>query len=593
MNDILQTILERAEHRHEERGDSSEFLAILAQQATDELRLSALTLWAQTAESFNVVVSTDATPDMHPDDEPSTAPGTGRVAVLPDSTLDGNDSGRRLQTSVSVARAVRLILRATEGTVPVNHDLLLQLTDIFADLHRRNMLDNFVTRSQTEDAWQTLIAHLHGSLDNRVIANTIATDAAPLLTASRIGVGRREGRHWKIVATSGVSQPNERSDAIRQLISTIQSTAMKTTETATDDGCRIAHPLHPDQSWSETEWAIVLESDTKITIDGPMRRFFQHAALALTNSTASQRKTPARLLRSGLRTFTQPSSLSALVGVCALAFALVFLETELRIEAYGELVPTQRNYMFAPEDGIITELNVEDGSPVLETDILCTLTNEELNVQQETIAGELAETNARLTAIDALRTGNRAEAAETRLLSAEQAELDERVRSLEKQWTILSERIALLEITSRIPGNVYGDRLRQLLYQRPVARGQYLFEIANPAGGWQLELRVPESDVRYVLTASQQTEQQPDVTFSLKTSPEVVRETWLLSLGASTDVDTNGELSTLAIATVNGDELNSERPGTGVVARIHCGKRSIGFVWFRQVIEFVQRHTWL
>ena len=85
----------------------------------------------------------------------------------------------------------------------------------------------------------------------------------------------------------------------------------------------------------------------------------------------------------------------------------------------------------------------------------------------------------------------------------------------------------------------------------------------------------------------------PNVTFSLKTSPEAIRQTSLVTLGASTDVDHNGELSTLAIADLTDVELNNERPGAGVVARIHCGKRSIAFVWFRQVIEFVQRHTWL
>ena len=198
MNNILQTILERAEHRHEEHSDGSGFLATLAQQVTDDLRLSALTLWAQTANLFKVVVSTATNPDERPGTESSIASGTGSVTVVSPLPTDENNSGRQLQTSVPVARDIRLIVRATEGTAPVNHDILLQLSDIFADLHRRNMLDELLASSLSDGAWQTLIAHLHNGLDSRVIANTIATDATPLLSASRIAVGRRYGRLWKI-----------------------------------------------------------------------------------------------------------------------------------------------------------------------------------------------------------------------------------------------------------------------------------------------------------------------------------------------------------------------------------------------------------
>ncbi len=593
MNDILQTILERAEHRHELSGERSGFLMTLAQQATDDLRLSALTLWSQAADSFHVIASTETTPDECPGNESGLASGPGRVTVVPLPPSSKHDSRRQLQTSVPVGGDIQLILRAKEGPVSVDHDVLLELSDIFADLHRRNMLDELAARSGSEGAWQTLITQLHSSLDSRIIANTIATDAAALFQASRIAVGQRQGRHWNIVATTGVSQPNERSDAVRQLVSSIQSASWGNQEPATDGRSRVVHPLHPDDDWPKAGWAVVIESDKPIPNNAEAERFLRHASLALANSTASERRTAGTLLRTGMRKLAQPRGLSVILTLCALIAALMLLQTELRIEAYGELVPTQRSFVFAPDDGTITELNVEDGSSVAKSELMCVLTNEQLNIQQETIAGDLAAANARLAAIDALRTGSRSAPGEARLLSAEQAELDERVRSLEKQWTILTEQLELLQMASPGDGKVYGDRLRQTLYQRPVVRGQFLFEVANPSGGWQLELRVPEADIRYVLSACEGSDQIPNVTFTLETSPEVVRETSLVSLAASTDVDHNGELSTLGIADLADVELNAERPGAGVVAKIHCGKRSLGFVWFRQVIEFTQRHTWL
>ena len=40
---------------------------------------------------------------------------------------------------------------------------------------------------------------------------------------------------------------------------------------------------------------------------------------------------------------------------------------------------------------------------------------------------------------------------------------------------------------------------------------------------------------------------------------------------------------------INKDELEIEpSKGVGVSAKIDCGKRSLGYVWFHDVIEFVQ-----
>ena len=39
---------------------------------------------------------------------------------------------------------------------------------------------------------------------------------------------------------------------------------------------------------------------------------------------------------------------------------------------------------------------------------------------------------------------------------------------------------------------------------------------------------------------------------------------------------------------VNKDELPQLRPGASVVAKLHCGRESIGYVWFHDLIEFVQ-----
>ena len=41
---------------------------------------------------------------------------------------------------------------------------------------------------------------------------------------------------------------------------------------------------------------------------------------------------------------------------------------------------------------------------------------------------------------------------------------------------------------------------------------------------------------------------------------------------------------------VNKDQLPELRSGAGASARIHCGRHAIGYVWFRELIETVQRN---
>ncbi len=39
---------------------------------------------------------------------------------------------------------------------------------------------------------------------------------------------------------------------------------------------------------------------------------------------------------------------------------------------------------------------------------------------------------------------------------------------------------------------------------------------------------------------------------------------------------------------IDKSELPQLRPGASVVAKLHCGRRGVGYVWFHDLIEFVQ-----
>lgn len=176
----------------------------------------------------------------------------GEVRVLQRDKKSISIDSRHLLAGAVVAGDVRLVLDVVESQQNIDKNVLIQLADVFADLQRRRMLETHLLASQGESAWQAVIAQVHASLDSSVIANTIATDVAAILPCRRIAVGRRRGKRWDVIATTGVSQPNERSDAARQLSQSINAAATGDSNAA-DNQTSTVRSLCVSRDWGKAE----------------------------------------------------------------------------------------------------------------------------------------------------------------------------------------------------------------------------------------------------------------------------------------------------------------------------------------------------
>jgi hypothetical protein len=521
-----------------------------------------------------------------------------------------SDERQLIRAGAQVAGKLNVVVAVLCHHALAAEDLIGSVAEVVADLYRRRLLENQATTAQKSQQQLELISRLHKTLDLIVVINTMATDGALLTGARTISIAKRHGRHWSVKSATGVAAPNDRADATRRTCTAIASAYAADARCREDAGADdfeesdaaeaglVVRPLNEPASWKSATWAAVFDfsqdADPPAAVaDRTMDVLCHHGALALANcerySSGSFRSrfgaVTSRLLR--------PGSLFSVIALCVFAAMLFFVKRELRIEAYGELVPADRLFVFAPEDGTIENVSVKDGAAIDSNAQLCVLSNDNLQMQLEGLQGELSATTARLVAIEALK-GQPGSTGQDGLLSAEQLELNERSKSLQKQVVIMQERLATLTMTSRMNGRVYGDRLQELLTHRPVQRGQFLFEIADPVGAWQLELHVPELDIRHVLGASNQSgESLPAVNYALETSPEITRQAVLKSIASSTELQSDGRLSTLVLVDVGHEAFSEERPGTGVVAYIGCGQQRLGYVWFRKIIEFVQRNAWL
>jgi hypothetical protein len=156
---------------------------------------------------------------------------------------------------------------------------------------------------------------------------------------------------------------------------------------------------------------------------------------------------------------------------------------------------------------------------------------------------------------------------------------------------VLSQYRTDLAVTSPIAGRVTTWDVQQLLAARPVRRGQPLLAVADVSGPWELDVYVPDDQAGHVLAAQDELGPELEVSYILATEPGVTRLGRIKRMAQAVESDEAGQRTVLVRVQVDKASLPPLRPGATATARIHCGRRAIGYVWFRDVLEFVQTHV--
>ena len=168
------------------------------------------------------------------------------------------------------------------------------------------------------------------------------------------------------------------------------------------------------------------------------------------------------------------------------------------------------------------------------------------------------------------------------------AELQERVTFLTSRTEMLQRRIASLTLTAPIEGVVATwDPQRQLL-DRPVAAGNLLVTVIDETGPWRLEVKLPEVDAGPVLAAfhSEPEGKSLPVEYLLATHPEERYHGTLQSVAIRTENIDEQPMIHLII-TPDTNAMPPLRDGAEVRCKLDCGKRTLGYVVFRELVEFV------
>lgn len=292
-------------------------------------------------------------------------------------------------------------------------------------------------------------------------------------------------------------------------------------------------------------------------------------------------------------------SLAVIAGIAAAGTALAFVPWDYRVEGIGKTMPVTQQSVFAPWDGDIVEVFVEGGQEVTAGQPLVQLVSDDLREELVTAKNEVNQKNqVVVSAISLLHGAREKDSDENRneisRLLVEQLRAEHELRAAEERVRVLEDRIEKLTVRSPIDGIVATFKVKQKLQNRPVRRTETLLEVMDHTGDWQLELEVPEYRMGHMLKALERSKDHTlPVEYVLATAVETSYEAKVTKIATRTN-ETEEEGTIVEVyADIDPDTLPSRRIGAEVEAKINCGKRSLGYVLFGDVIEFVQRHFWL
>lgn len=289
-------------------------------------------------------------------------------------------------------------------------------------------------------------------------------------------------------------------------------------------------------------------------------------------------------------------SIVAAIVLTAVGMGLAFVPADYRVEGQGQLLPIERKEIFAPWDGEVVEVFVQSNERVDEGQPLLRLKNDDLRAKLLATENELNEKKKFLIATRAElhQAVNASDKDVIVRLSSKTLETQVQIVGLQEQLQVLQERVENLTVRSPITGTVATFQLDQLLRNRPVRRGEVLLQVMDENSRWHLELDVEDSRMGHVLKAMEaRGDKSLPVEYVLVSATEKSFTGEVESLATRTDIsEQQGNVVQMHVR-INDEEIPSRAFGAEVKAKINCGERSLFYVLFGDVVEFVQKHLWI
>jgi multidrug efflux pump subunit AcrA (membrane-fusion protein) len=513
---------------------------------------------------------------------------------------------------------------------------LLQICEFAGDFLKAGRLRHLSEKQTLWEQLETFTRSAHEKLDVRETAYTIANEGRRLIGCDRVSVAIKRGNRCPIESVSGQDTFDKRSN-VTVMLGRLAAAVVKTgedmwftgdtadmapqVETALDAYVDESHtkaiailpltePRDEEAKFAEDEepeparviGALIVEQmvDSR-TPDGFLQRVEvvrTHSSTALTNALHYEGLflMPLwRFLGKGTRLFrgrTLPKTLAVIALIVGALSVLCFYPAELKLEGEGHLRPKIRKYVWAEVEGEVQKVNVDHDQKVTKDEVLIVQRSQELETKIAAAEGDLHKYEAKLESARSELFDNK-DLTETdrRKTQSDVKEFSQALKSAQEQLKLLNEKKSKLEIRSPIDGRVVTWKVQDLL-NRPVSRGENLLEVADPTKDWELEVQMPEKRMGHIAEAATKSGGPLTVTFFLATNPSKEFTGKIEEIERSAEV--RGEEGNTVLIRVGFDQtalraaVSDPKIGASATAKVHCGKRALGYVWFHDLVDFVR-----
>jgi transcriptional regulator with GAF, ATPase, and Fis domain len=515
-------------------------------------------------------------------------------------------------------------------------NFLGQISKLFPRWHEQQDLRRLSNKETTWSTKMNFVTEVHRSIELKETTFALANEVRRLLNCDRVSVALWNGRKCKVDAISSQDKFDNRSNVVRKLGNVATNCVSADTPLwliGDTDGLapNLAKQVNEylDESHSRTFivvplldrpkvdsdqsdqtrrhlkakklGAMIIEffdtevSETQIAEDYKLATVQSELALANAERHTSIFMQPILQKVGWLQQLLfRDHRIKTLVGALLLLATILFLcffPKEHKMKIHGVLQPVLRRDIHTIAEGQMVKFYVDHGDWVKKGEKLFEQKSFNLDLQ-------ITDINRKINAAESEIKFNTIQMSKGRLNAEERATMPEKIKSLrnqqkdlEGQRDLLMARQEDLVVRSKIDGQVLTWDVKNRLEGKPFGANAYVLTVADIKGNWNLEMKIPEGKTGYISGALSKNDGEPlEVDYHIATNPSKTLDGELVQIAERAEMGQSGQKEFRAIITADPDSREGLQPGVGVTARVHCGKRPIGFVWTYQIIDYFR--TW-
>lgn len=505
---------------------------------------------------------------------------------------------------------------------------LAEMCELAAHFLRNHRLRLYAERELLWKRLEQFLSELHKSLDLQATSLTLVNEARRLVECDRVSLALPHGGGYRLAAVSGLDNVDRRTDQATQLAKLVTAT-VASGEAFWQEGeepqlaPQVEQPLQAYVDRSHTKaigivplarqdsrratvepvclGALIFEQMTDDRWPDTLRRRAEAVVQYATPAVAHALEHDRIFLRPfwtwlgdwRRRWDTSDKVKAAAISGAVLSAALMLavVPAQFDVAVQGKVTPGSSWEIFAPQSGTVVDVPVRHGQTFAAGDLLVQLSNTEVDVQLTELQGRQRVAQEQLDAyqralLDSGRSGKpKLSAGDESRIGGEVLQLRHTLAGLAREIELVREKQKSLGVRAEHSGEVVTWQVEQLLQRRPVQMGQSLLTVIDPNGPWELELYLPERRLKHVDSMGSDA---IEATFMLSTLPGREFRGRVIEIERTAEVRGEEGNTVLVRVAFDATEVAPLRSDTTVTAKLHCGRRSLGYVWFCDLIDAVQ-----